>query len=246
MATTPVALFDLAHGGGRDRRAIAKVTSTTTNTYHRWIPLLLATFLLVNNVSVIVALQSKSLALSPTPVSATGMLFRKTTTTTTPMVVGRTTSSRQQQQFEHNLISQHRPESIGKESIETTTTTAVSSKVEQQQQQQEAMRTNNSTAKLLAKVTDNIAETILFQPTMFTTNSSAAEGECQSNCSGHGDCYNGTCFCEVEYSGWSCQDPNLKYYASFSSVYYLICVVSFVQLVSFEEILENKFNILPS
>ena len=81
---------------------------------------------------------------------------------------------------------------------------------------------------------------------------------CQSNCSGHGDCYNGTCFCEVdhfeenipsehsliaplgftfcysqvEYSGGTCNDPNFKYYISFSTVYYMICVVSFIQLVN--------------
>jgi von Hippel-Lindau disease tumor supressor len=54
---------------------------------------------------------------------------------------------------------------------------------------------------------------------------------CALNCSGHGDCYNGTCFCEVEYSGGACNDPNLRYYIAFSTVFYMICAVSFVQLI---------------
>lgn len=54
---------------------------------------------------------------------------------------------------------------------------------------------------------------------------------CRSNCSGHGDCFNGTCFCEVEYSGGTCNHPNFKYYISFSTVYYMICVVCFIQLM---------------
>lgn len=57
------------------------------------------------------------------------------------------------------------------------------------------------------------------------------DNSCKSNCSGHGDCYNGTCFCEVEYSGGTCNDPNFKFYVSFSTVYYMICVVSFIQLM---------------
>ncbi|KAJ6220680.1 hypothetical protein RDWZM_006492 [Blomia tropicalis] len=57
------------------------------------------------------------------------------------------------------------------------------------------------------------------------------DNTCKSNCSGHGDCFNGTCFCEVEYSGGTCNDPNFKYYVSFSTVYYMICVVSFIQLM---------------
>ena len=36
---------------------------------------------------------------------------------------------------------------------------------------------------------------------------------------------------QVEYSGGTCDHPNLKYYISFSTVYYMICVVSFIQLM---------------
>ncbi|KFM68846.1 hypothetical protein X975_25326, partial [Stegodyphus mimosarum] len=54
---------------------------------------------------------------------------------------------------------------------------------------------------------------------------------CTNGCSGHGDCYDGVCFCEVQYSGGTCRDPNLNYYIAFSSVFYIICGVSFIQLV---------------
>ncbi|XP_013783719.1 uncharacterized protein LOC106467879 [Limulus polyphemus] len=57
------------------------------------------------------------------------------------------------------------------------------------------------------------------------------EDRCVDNCSGHGDCYQGVCFCEVQYSGGSCTDPNLGYFIAFSSIFYIISVVSFVQLL---------------
>ncbi|XP_022242943.1 uncharacterized protein LOC106460489 isoform X2 [Limulus polyphemus] len=57
------------------------------------------------------------------------------------------------------------------------------------------------------------------------------EDKCLDNCSGHGDCYEGVCFCEVQYSGGSCTDPNLGYFITFSSVFYIISVVSFIQLL---------------
>lgn len=54
---------------------------------------------------------------------------------------------------------------------------------------------------------------------------------CPFNCSGHGECYNGICFCHVEYSGSTCDNPNLSYFIAFSTVFYMICLVSLVQLV---------------
>lgn len=54
---------------------------------------------------------------------------------------------------------------------------------------------------------------------------------CGSNCSGHGDCDNGTCFCEVQYNGEFCMDPNIPYYVSFATVFYAIALVSFIQLI---------------
>lgn len=54
---------------------------------------------------------------------------------------------------------------------------------------------------------------------------------CIDNCSGHGDCYEGKCFCEVQYSGGTCTDPNLSYFIAFSTIFYSICAVSFIQLI---------------
>lgn len=33
-------------------------------------------------------------------------------------------------------------------------------------------------------------------------------------CSGRGDCLNGTCFCEIRYSGDECDSFNISYHAS--------------------------------
>lgn len=54
---------------------------------------------------------------------------------------------------------------------------------------------------------------------------------CINNCSGHGDCYDGICLCEVQYSGGNCTDPNLSYFIAFSTIFYIISVVSFIQLL---------------
>lgn len=54
---------------------------------------------------------------------------------------------------------------------------------------------------------------------------------CQANCSGRGECLNGTCFCLVQYEGDTCRDPNLAYFISFATVFYLIAAVSLAQLV---------------
>ncbi|XP_015787698.1 uncharacterized protein LOC107364779 [Tetranychus urticae] len=53
----------------------------------------------------------------------------------------------------------------------------------------------------------------------------------QSNCSGHGGFDNGVCFCEIEYSGQTCERPNYSYYLALSTIYYLICIASFIQLI---------------
>ncbi|XP_066951883.1 uncharacterized protein [Macrobrachium rosenbergii] len=54
---------------------------------------------------------------------------------------------------------------------------------------------------------------------------------CQANCSGRGECLNGTCFCLVQYEGDTCRDPNMAYFISFATVFYLIAAVSLAQLV---------------
>lgn len=38
-------------------------------------------------------------------------------------------------------------------------------------------------------------------------------GGCTGDCSGRGECLNGTCLCEIRYSGDMCDGPNLPYHA---------------------------------
>ncbi|XP_050727359.1 uncharacterized protein LOC127004082 isoform X2 [Eriocheir sinensis] len=54
---------------------------------------------------------------------------------------------------------------------------------------------------------------------------------CRANCSGRGECLNGTCVCLVQYEGDTCREPNLAYFISFATVFYLIAAVSLAQLV---------------
>lgn len=51
-----------------------------------------------------------------------------------------------------------------------------------------------------------------------------------ATCSGRGDCLNGTCLCEIRYAGDECSGFNLPYYAGISSVFYLVALVSVIQL----------------
>lgn len=54
---------------------------------------------------------------------------------------------------------------------------------------------------------------------------------CSNNCSGHGECLNNSCFCEVEFTGSSCDNPNISYYVAFSTIFFILCVISFIQLI---------------
>lgn len=54
---------------------------------------------------------------------------------------------------------------------------------------------------------------------------------CQDNCSGHGECLNGTCVCLVQYEGDGCTEPNLAYFISFATIFYIIACVCLAQLV---------------
>lgn len=50
-------------------------------------------------------------------------------------------------------------------------------------------------------------------------------------CSGRGECFNGTCQCKIQYIGEECSAFNVPYYAGISSIFYLVAVVSMIQLV---------------
>ncbi|XP_064075129.1 uncharacterized protein LOC113393623 isoform X2 [Vanessa tameamea] len=61
--------------------------------------------------------------------------------------------------------------------------------------------------------------------------SAAARGAgCALGCSGRGDCMNGTCLCEIRYSGDECAGPNLPYHACIGGVFLLVAFVCAVQL----------------
>ncbi|CAG7816482.1 unnamed protein product [Allacma fusca] len=56
-------------------------------------------------------------------------------------------------------------------------------------------------------------------------------GMCEANCSGHGDCLNGTCFCEIKFSGVECGGLNVNYHVSLACVYLFVALVSLGQLL---------------
>ncbi|XP_063369517.1 uncharacterized protein LOC134657867 [Cydia amplana] len=59
----------------------------------------------------------------------------------------------------------------------------------------------------------------------------AARGAgCALGCSGRGDCLNGTCLCEIRYSGDECAGPNMPYHACIGGVFLLVAFVCAVQL----------------
>ncbi|EZA56197.1 hypothetical protein DMN91_000521 [Ooceraea biroi] len=51
------------------------------------------------------------------------------------------------------------------------------------------------------------------------------------NCSGHGECHNGTCLCEIQFDGPECHIPNLSYYIAFATIFFLMAFVCLIQLV---------------
>ncbi|KAG7300711.1 hypothetical protein JYU34_015037 [Plutella xylostella] len=59
----------------------------------------------------------------------------------------------------------------------------------------------------------------------------AARGAgCALECSGRGDCLNGTCLCEIRYAGEQCAGPNLPYHACIGGMFLLVAFVCAVQL----------------
>ncbi|XP_071820116.1 uncharacterized protein [Apostichopus japonicus] len=54
---------------------------------------------------------------------------------------------------------------------------------------------------------------------------------CPSNCSGNGDCMNGTCLCAVQYQGGGCQEKNKSYFISFSVIFYVLSSITTIQLI---------------
>ncbi|XP_057329934.1 uncharacterized protein LOC130670534 [Microplitis mediator] len=54
---------------------------------------------------------------------------------------------------------------------------------------------------------------------------------CNDNCSGHGECHNGTCLCEIQFDGSDCHVPNSSYYIAFATIFFILAFVCLTQLV---------------
>lgn len=56
-------------------------------------------------------------------------------------------------------------------------------------------------------------------------------GSCLEDCSGRGECLNGTCLCEIRFSGDICDGPNVPYHAGIGGGFLLVALVCAVQLL---------------
>ncbi|CAG9762260.1 unnamed protein product [Ceutorhynchus assimilis] len=54
---------------------------------------------------------------------------------------------------------------------------------------------------------------------------------CNRDCSGRGECWNGTCMCNIRFTGELCDDPNLPYHAGIGGVFFFIGLVCAIQLI---------------
>lgn len=54
---------------------------------------------------------------------------------------------------------------------------------------------------------------------------------CNQDCSGRGECHNGTCICEIRFTGDICDDPNIPYHAGIGGVFFLVALVCATQLI---------------
>ncbi|XP_022085187.1 uncharacterized protein LOC110976320 isoform X2 [Acanthaster planci] len=54
---------------------------------------------------------------------------------------------------------------------------------------------------------------------------------CPANCSGHGDCHDGVCICELEFQGIECEDINNAYFVAFGIIFYLLSTCCTIQLI---------------
>ncbi|KAF7284501.1 uncharacterized protein LOC143196160 [Rhynchophorus ferrugineus] len=54
---------------------------------------------------------------------------------------------------------------------------------------------------------------------------------CNRDCSGRGECWNGTCMCNIRFTGEVCDGPNLPYHAGIGGVFSFIGLVCAIQLI---------------
>ncbi|ENN71778.1 uncharacterized protein LOC109543800 isoform X2 [Dendroctonus ponderosae] len=60
---------------------------------------------------------------------------------------------------------------------------------------------------------------------------SGLSSSCSRDCSGRGECWNGTCMCNIRFTGELCDDPNLPYHAGIGGVFFFIGIVCAIQLI---------------
>ncbi|KAJ8941719.1 hypothetical protein NQ318_023315 [Aromia moschata] len=61
---------------------------------------------------------------------------------------------------------------------------------------------------------------------------SGLASRCSRDCSGRGECYNGTCMCNIRFTGELCDGPNLPYHAGIGGVFFFIGIVCAIQLIT--------------
>lgn len=60
---------------------------------------------------------------------------------------------------------------------------------------------------------------------------SGLHSSCSKDCSGRGDCYNGTCMCDIRFTGEQCDDPNIPYHVAIGGIFFFISLVCAIQLL---------------
>ena len=73
--------------------------------------------------------------------------------------------------------------------------------------------------------------TSIWISTMDDEMNSDADLGCDANCSGHGECFNGSCYCQIQYEGAECKRINFSYHVAFASIFFLLALTSLIQLV---------------
>ncbi|CAH1974938.1 unnamed protein product [Acanthoscelides obtectus] len=72
---------------------------------------------------------------------------------------------------------------------------------------------------------------LLVMSRLGTGGTGVGTGSCTLDCSGRGECHNGTCMCDIRFTGELCDGPNLPYHAGIGGVFCVIGLVCAVQLV---------------
>lgn len=66
---------------------------------------------------------------------------------------------------------------------------------------------------------------------MMPSSSDMGDSQCGDNCSGHGECLNGSCYCQIRFEGTECKRINFSYHVAFASIHFLLALIVLIQLV---------------